>query len=106
MSRQSEKFLSYVENRQVSDGYTIQFDTQTYRIARSDVRAGLRGANVRIEMRLDASMAVQVVRICECLSGQIRSVLREDPVYYGSRRRRDSGESKSPPATRGRKRAF
>jgi Helix-turn-helix domain len=51
--------LSYVENRQVSDGYTIQFDTQTYRIARSDVRAGLRGADVRIEMRLDASMAVR-----------------------------------------------
>ena len=47
--------LSYVENRQVSDGYTIQFNTQTYRIARSDVRAGLRGAAVRIEMRLDAS---------------------------------------------------
>ncbi len=51
--------LSYVETRQVSDGYTIQFDTQTYRIARSDVRAGLRGADVRIEMRLDASMAVR-----------------------------------------------
>jgi hypothetical protein len=51
--------LSYVENRQVSDGYTIQFDTQTYRIARSDVRVGLRGADVRIEMRLDASMAVR-----------------------------------------------
>jgi hypothetical protein len=48
-----------VETRQVSDGYTIQFDTQTYRIARSDVRAGLRGADVRIEMRLDASMAVR-----------------------------------------------
>ena len=51
--------LSYVETRQVSGGYTIQFDTQTYRIARSDVRAGLRGADVRIEMRLDASMAVR-----------------------------------------------
>jgi transposase len=51
--------LSYVETRQVSDGYTLQFDTQTYRIARSDIRAGLRGADVRIEMRLDASMAVR-----------------------------------------------
>jgi transposase len=51
--------LSYVETRQVSDGYTFQFDTQTYRIARSDIRTGLRRANVRIEMRLDASMAVR-----------------------------------------------
>jgi transposase len=51
--------LSYVEPRQVSNGYTIQFDNQTYRIARGDVRAGLRGADVRVEMRLDASMAVR-----------------------------------------------
>ncbi len=30
--------LSYVETRQVSEGYTIQFDKQTYRIARGDIR--------------------------------------------------------------------
>jgi hypothetical protein len=51
--------LSYVEARQVSSGYTIQFDNQTYKIARSDIRAGLRGADVRVEIRLDASMAVR-----------------------------------------------
>jgi DNA-binding IscR family transcriptional regulator len=51
--------LSYVEPRQVSDGYTIQVDSQTYKIARSDIRAGLRGADVRVEIRLDASMAVR-----------------------------------------------
>jgi hypothetical protein len=51
--------LSYVELRQVSNGYTIQFDNQTYQIARSDVRAGLRGADVRVEVRLDASIAVR-----------------------------------------------
>jgi transposase len=51
--------LSYVEPRQVSDGYTIQVDNQTYKIARSDIRSGLRGADVRVEIRLDASMAVR-----------------------------------------------
>jgi transposase len=51
--------LSYVEPRQVSDGYTIQVDNQTYKIARSDIRVGLRGAYVRVEIRLDASMAVR-----------------------------------------------
>lgn len=51
--------LSYVEFRRVGNGYTIQFDNQTFQIARSDVRAGLRGADVRVEMRLDASMAVR-----------------------------------------------
>jgi transposase len=51
--------LSYVEPRQVSSDYTIQVDNQTYQIARSDIRAGLRGADVRVEIRLDASMAVR-----------------------------------------------
>ena len=51
--------LSYVEARQVSTGYTIQFDNQTYQIARRDIRAGLRGADVRVEMRLDDSIAVR-----------------------------------------------
>jgi transposase len=51
--------LSYVETRQVSSGYTIQFDNQTYQIARNDIRAGLRGAEVRVEVRLDTSLAVR-----------------------------------------------
>jgi transposase len=51
--------LSYVETRQVGNGYTIQFDNQTYQIARSDVRPGMRGADVRVEIRLDAAMAVR-----------------------------------------------
>ena len=51
--------LSYVETRQVSSGYTIQVDNQTYQIARSDIAVGLRGADVRVEVRLDTSMAVR-----------------------------------------------
>src|SRR6202522_1808015 len=51
--------LSYVATRQVSSGYTIQFDNQTYQIARSDIRTGLRGADVRVEVRLDTSLAVR-----------------------------------------------
>lgn len=51
--------LSYVETRQVSNDYTIQFDRKTWQIARDGIRAGLRGANVRVEVRLDGSMAVR-----------------------------------------------
>lgn len=62
--------LSYVETRQISDGYTIQFDNKTYRIARSDIRAGMRGAAVRVEVRLDGSLAVRFgsdyVAVTEC----------------------------------------
>src|ERR1700730_10926405 len=51
--------LSYVETRQVSNDYTIQVDRQTWQIARDGIRAGLRGADVRVEVRLDGSMAVR-----------------------------------------------
>lgn len=51
--------LSYVATRQVGNGYTIQFDRKIYQIARPDIRAGLRGALVRIERRLDGSLAVR-----------------------------------------------
>jgi transposase len=51
--------LSYVETRQVDNDYTIQFDTKTWQIARNDIGAGLRGAGVRVEIRLDGSLAVR-----------------------------------------------
>jgi hypothetical protein len=51
--------LSYVETRQVHNDYTIQFDNKIYQIARSDIRAGLRKAAVRVEVRLDDSIAVR-----------------------------------------------
>jgi len=51
--------LSYVETRQVSNNYTIQVDRQTWQIARDGIRTGLRGADVRVEIRLDGSMAVR-----------------------------------------------
>ena len=63
--------LSYVETRQVDNDYTIRFDNKTYQIARKDIRAGLRGADVRVELRLDGSMAVRFrkyyLEISECL---------------------------------------
>jgi transposase len=51
--------LSYVETRRVSKDYTIRFDNKIWQIARSDIRAGLRGADVRVEVRLDSSLAVR-----------------------------------------------
>jgi len=51
--------LSYVEIRQVANNYTIQFDNKIYQIARADIRAGLRHAQVRVEVRLDGSLAVR-----------------------------------------------
>jgi hypothetical protein len=51
--------LSLVDTRQVANDYTIRFDRKIYQIAREHVKAGLRGANVRVEARLDGSIAVR-----------------------------------------------
>lgn len=51
--------LSFVETRQVANDYTFRLDGQMYQIAKSDVRAGLRGGTVRIEKRLDGSLAAR-----------------------------------------------
>ena len=51
--------LSRVESRLVDNDYTIRVDRQTWQIAREGIRAGLRGATVRVEGRLDGSMAVR-----------------------------------------------
>jgi transposase len=51
--------LSQVETRQVANDYTIRFEGKTYRIARADVTTGLRGGTVRVERRLDGTLAVR-----------------------------------------------
>jgi hypothetical protein len=62
--------LSYVETRQVASDYTIRFDNRIYQIARTDVRTGLRGSQIRVEVRLDDSLAVRFrndyLTIAEC----------------------------------------
>lgn len=51
--------LSHVESRRVGNDYTIQFESKVYQIASKDVRAGLRGSDVRVEKRRDESIAVR-----------------------------------------------
>lgn len=51
--------LSYVDQRQVSNGYTVQYEGRTYQIDAGDVHAGLRGSKVRVEKRLDGSMVMR-----------------------------------------------
>jgi len=62
--------LSHVERRQVTNDYTIRWDGKFYQIDRRDVRAGMRKDWVRVEQRLDGSIAVrfqgQYVRVRRC----------------------------------------
>lgn len=62
--------LSRVEKRQVTADYTFSLEGKKYRIARHQIRPGLRGDKVRVELRLDGSMAVrdrgQHLTVTEC----------------------------------------
>jgi biotin operon repressor/transposase-like protein len=64
--------LSLVETRQVTNDYTIRFDSKLYQIARSDIRTGLRGAHIRVESRLDGSLKVRFqqhyLAVSQCLN--------------------------------------
>jgi hypothetical protein len=58
-SHQLAASLSYMETRQVRPDYTFRWDGKLYQIERAAVTTGLRGANVRVEQRLDGSLAVR-----------------------------------------------
>jgi len=64
--------LSLVEERIVTSDYTIRYQGRIYQIARRDIRPGLRGGRVRVEQRLDGSMAVKFrqygLSVVECLA--------------------------------------
>jgi transposase len=51
--------LSHVETRLVRNDYTLRWGGKFYQIERQAVASGLRGANVRVEERLDESLAVR-----------------------------------------------
>jgi hypothetical protein len=62
--------LSHVEQRQVTNDYTVRYDAKVYQIDRQDVRTGMRKAWVRVEERLDGTIAVQFqgsyIRVRRC----------------------------------------
>jgi len=62
--------LSRVEQRQVTNDYTVRYDGKFYQIDRRDIRVGMRRAMVRVEERLDGTVAVQFqgayVRVRRC----------------------------------------
>src|SRR6202790_2692409 len=51
--------LSHVETRQVRNDYTFPLDAEFYQIERQSIASGLRRAHVRVEKRLDGSVAVR-----------------------------------------------
>jgi hypothetical protein len=51
--------LSFVKHPRVENNYTFSFCSKRYQIAKSDARPGLRGQKVRVEQRLDGTVAAR-----------------------------------------------
>ena len=51
--------LSRVQIRTIATDYTVQFEGKRYQIARSSIQAGMKGQKVRIEARLDGTLAMR-----------------------------------------------
>jgi hypothetical protein len=64
--------LSHVERRQVTNDYTVRYDGKVYQIDRRDIRTGMRKAWMRVEERLEGTIAAQFqgryVRVRRCAS--------------------------------------
>jgi hypothetical protein len=62
--------LSHVEQRVISNDYTFSFAGRRYQIARQDVKAGMKGQRVRVELRLNGELRAryegQYVSVGEC----------------------------------------
>jgi hypothetical protein len=86
--------LSHVETRQVRNDYTLRWDGKLYQIERKAVVAGLRGASVRVERRLDGTLAVRhgerYVAVKECAAAD-KPKLPAPPPKPASPRKAASG---------------
>lgn len=69
--------LSHVDTRQVANDYTIRFENKLYQITRASICAGLRGGMVRVEKRLDGTLAVRFRKRCLTIS---ECATRPEPV--------------------------
>lgn len=73
--------LSHVEMRQVRNDYTLRLAGKLYQIERQAIVNRLRGASVRVESRLDGSIAVRhgerYLPVQECSAGMIAAAKPE-----------------------------
>ena len=86
--------LCHMEARKVRPDYTLRWDGKLYQIERQAVLTGLRGAEVRVEQRLDGSLAVryreQYLPLHECPEAEKRKPVPAKPVPVRRSQRRGS----------------
>src|SRR5215831_6012989 len=92
--------LSHMETRQVRNDYTFRWDGKFYQIHRQAITTGLRQANVRVERRLDGSLAVRYgeryLPVTECaVADKAKAARPEKPVPTRRGRKRGSDWNKN-----------
>lgn len=55
-----QSILSHVERRQVTNDYTVAWQSQKWQIPKEAVQAGLRRSSIRIEVRLDGTVRARI----------------------------------------------
>jgi hypothetical protein len=86
--------LSYVETRQVRNDYTLRFEGELYQIDPRAVVSGLRGANVRVERRLDGALAVRYgekyLPVTRCVPAEKKAAAPPPPTVESTGKRRQA----------------
>jgi len=84
--------LSYVETRKVRPNYTFPWFGKSYEIERQAIVPGLRGAKLRVEQRLDGSLAARYgdrylpIRECDADRPKATAAKKKPPAKPGARR--------------------
>jgi transposase len=98
--------LSHVETRQVRPDYTMRWKGKLYQVDRAAITMGLRGAKVRVEQRMDGTLAVRhgdrYLPISECPVAKKKS-LPSKPKTTRRKHRRGSDWNKNFDLKRGPK---
>jgi len=81
--------FSHMETRTVTNDYTIQFQGKRYQIARSSVTAGMKGQKVRVELRLDGTIAIRFKGQYLSIAASIAKVVEPPPVRAVESARKD-----------------
>lgn len=79
-----DSILSWVEQRQVTNDYTVSWEAQHWQIPKEAVRPGLRRTKLRIEARLDASLRARIddkfVALAVCKKAEKHSEASKRPT--------------------------
>lgn len=84
--------LSHVEQRVIRHDYTISFASKNYQIARKDVKSGMKGQRLRVELHLDGALRARYEgRYVELAACGVKAVDQPSPVTKAVRKDHNAG---------------